>query len=242
MALDGGYNLTHQVTNQMGLAIVQGKYSEGQPFPTEAQLAKQFSISRSVMREAVKMLTAKGLISSRPRQGIRLSPANQWNLFDSDVLAWTLESRPSLSLLKEFTELRLAIEPEAVALAARIGDSEAIARIENSLKRMKAAESGEDDNLAADIEFHNNILFASNNRFFIQFSHFIETALRVAITFTNKMTQTSFANFEVHKMVYNSIAAGDTVAASAAMRSLLEEALGLINKALEVELIQRHSD
>ncbi len=234
-ALEGNYNLTHQVTNKLGLDIVQGKYNNGQPFPTEAQLAEQFDISRSVMREAVKMLTAKGLISSRPRQGIRLSPASQWNMFDSDVLAWTLKARPSMSLLKEFTELRYAIEPEAVALAARIGDQEAIARIGAALERMRAAESGDDDNLEADIEFHNQILYASQNRFFIQLSHFIETALRVAITFTNKMADTRFASWEDHKKVYDPIANGDTAAASAAMRRLLEEALDLINSALEVE-------
>lgn len=231
-APEGNYNLTHLVTNKLGLAIVQGKYNDGQTFPTEAQLAEQFNISRSVMREAVKMLTAKGLISSRPRQGIRLSPANQWNLFDSDVLSWTLNSRPSLSLLKEFTELRYAIEPEAVALAARIGDQQAIAKIGDALLRMKAAESGDDDNLSADIEFHNNILLASKNRFFIQLSHFIETALRVAITFTNKMARTQFASYEDHKKVFDPISARDTAAASAAMRRLLEEAMDLINKAL----------
>lgn len=234
-APEGNYNLTHLVTNKLGLAIVQGKYNDGQAFPTEAQLAEQYDISRSVMREAVKMLTAKGLISSRPRQGIRLSPASQWNLFDSDVLAWTLNSRPSLSLLKEFTELRYAIEPEAVSLAARIGDQQAIAKIGDALLRMQAAESGDDDNLAADIEFHHNILIASKNRFFIQLSHFIETALRVAITFTNKMARTRFASYEDHKRVYDPIKAGDVDAASAAMRSLLEEALELIDRALEDE-------
>lgn len=232
-SFEGSYNLTHQVTNKLGLAIVQGKYNGDHSFPTEAQLADQFEISRSVMREAVKMLTAKGLISSRPRQGIRLSPSSQWNLFDSDVLSWTLNSRPTLSLLKEFTELRYAIEPEAVGLAARNANNEDIKKIGDALERMRAAENGDDDNLEADIEFHSNILYASQNRFFIQMSRFIETALRVTITFTNKMAQTDFASYQVHKKVFDPLQAGDAEAAMAAMRVLLVEAIDLINRALQ---------
>jgi transcriptional regulator, GntR family len=158
--------LTHQVTHELGAAIVQGKYKIGGGFPTEAQLSEQFSISRSVMREAVKMLTAKGLISSRPRQGIRLQPSRDWNMFDADVLSWTLSSRPSIALLKEFTQLRYAIEPEAVALAAKNSSIEANEAIAAALERMRQAEMGADDPLESDIAFHTSILLASENRFF----------------------------------------------------------------------------
>src|SRR6187402_2345818 len=116
--LDSGRNLTHQLTHQLGSAIIQGSYAIDKSFPTEAELSHQFNISRSVTREAVKMLTAKGLLASRPRQGIRVMPSAQWNMFDPDVLAWTLHARPSLDLLREFTQLRIAIEPEAARLAA----------------------------------------------------------------------------------------------------------------------------
>jgi len=231
-AFEGSYNLTHQVTNKLGLAIVQGKYDSEHSFPTEAQLADQFEISRSVMREAVKMLTAKGLISSRPRQGIRLSPSSHWNLFDSDVLSWTLNSRPTLSLLKEFTELRYAVEPEAVVLATRNADKDSMKKIGDALERMRAAECGDDDNLEADIEFHSSILYASKNRFFMQMSRFIETALRVTVTYTNKISQTDFASYEVHKRVFDPMKVGDIDAAVVAMRALLQEALNLINATL----------
>ena len=82
----GGRNLTHQVTRRLGIAIIQGTYNTDKSLPTEAQLVEEFDISRSVMREAVKMLTAKGLIVSRPRQGIRQLLTSEWNMFDSDVL------------------------------------------------------------------------------------------------------------------------------------------------------------
>jgi hypothetical protein len=102
--------------DSLGRAIVTGRY-EREAFPTEAELAKQHGVSRSVTREAVKMLTAKGLLSARPRQGTVVQPATNWNLFDTDVLRWLLERQFSIDLLRQFNQLRVAIEPEAAALA-----------------------------------------------------------------------------------------------------------------------------
>ncbi|WP_018016244.1 FadR/GntR family transcriptional regulator [Teredinibacter turnerae] len=230
--LNGGHNLTHQVTYNLGLDIVRGKYKFGGEFPTEAQLADQYDISRSVMREAVKMLTAKGLISSRPRQGIRLQATSEWNMFDSDVLMWTLNSRPSLELLKEFTQLRVAIEPEAAALAAQGASEEQKADILAALERMRQAELGNDDALESDIEFHTTILLASGNRFFIQLRDFIETALRVSITHTNRIKNVHFASFADHKRVCDPIISGNSDSARTAIKALLNEAIDLIDSSL----------
>ncbi len=230
--LEGGRNLTHQVTYQLGAAIVRGEYGVNDPLPTEAELCEQFDISRSVIREAVKMLTAKGLISSRPRQGIRVQPNNRWNMFDEDVLEWTLSSRPSLDLLREFTELRIGIEPEAAILAARKQNRERIADVEKALLRMEAAERGNDDPLEADIAFHTAILIASENRFFIQLRSFIQTALRVSIASTNQMKGVAVASEADHRTVYEAIARGDVEGAGKASVALLEEALSLIDAAL----------
>jgi len=229
---DGGRNLTHQVTYKLGAAIVRGQYGVNEPLPTEAELCEQFDISRSVIREAVKMLTAKGLISSRPRQGIRVQPNNRWNMFDADVLEWTLSSRPSLDLLKEFTELRMGIEPEAAVLAARKQNPALIADIEKALARMDAAEQGNDDALEADIAFHTAVLLASENRFFIQLRNFIQTALRVSIASTNQLKGVEVASESDHRAVYDAIAANDPEAANRAMVTLLDEALNLINASL----------
>src|SRR5690625_7004049 len=113
------------------------------------------------------MLTAKVLISSRPRQGIRVQPNSNWNMFDVAVLQWTLSGRLSLPLLRAFTELRIGIEPEAAILAARKKNTVNIARIHDALGRKEAAERGQDDALVADIAFHTALLVASENRFFI---------------------------------------------------------------------------
>lgn len=231
---DGGRNLTHQVTYNLGAAIVRGDYGINQGFPTEAELCTQFEISRSVIREAVKMLTAKGLISSRPRQGIRVLPTSNWNMFDTDVLEWTLTCRPSLELLREFTELRIAIEPEAAILAARKQNHAEIARIGSALERLGAAAEGRDDPLDADIAFHTAILLASENRFFIQLRSFIQTALRVSIACTNQLKGVEAASETDHRAIYEAIVAGDSEAAQEASLVILNEALSLIDASLQV--------
>ncbi len=118
-----GGNLTRTTLDLLGRAIVTGEY-ESRAFPTEAEIAKAHGISRSVTREAVKMLTAKGLVSARPRQGTIVRPAAAWNLFDPDVLHWLLDRQFSVELLRQFNQLRVAIEPEAAALAAVMGDAD----------------------------------------------------------------------------------------------------------------------
>jgi DNA-binding FadR family transcriptional regulator len=230
--IDHSRNLTQQLTYELGRAIVQGKYRVDSTFPTEADLSAQFNISRSVTREAVKMLTAKGLICSRPRKGIRVQPAHLWNMFDSDVLNWTLAAKPSLQLLKEFTQLRVAIEPEAVALACRVATDAQIEAIGSALARMEMAEQGDDDPLDADIQFHTRILEASNNRFFIQFCDFIQTALRISIACTNQLKSVKAASAYDHRSVYEAISRRDRNGARDAMRLLLEEAMELITESM----------
>src|SRR5882672_8687603 len=95
MRTDLGRNLTYGLLDSLGRSIVIGHYDK-RTFPTEAELAKQHSVSRSVTREAVKMLCAKGLLSARPRQGTIIEPTTSWNLFDADVLRWTLERKFSI--------------------------------------------------------------------------------------------------------------------------------------------------
>lgn len=85
-----GRNLTHGMLDALGRAIVTGRY-DGENFPTEVELSKQHGVSRSVTREAVKMLTAKGLLCSRPRHGTIILPSTSWSLFDTDVLDWILD-------------------------------------------------------------------------------------------------------------------------------------------------------
>jgi DNA-binding FadR family transcriptional regulator len=224
-----GRNLTYGLLDELGRAIVTGAFTDT-PFPTEADLAKHYSVSRSVTREAVKMLTAKGLLSARPRQGTVVRPESAWNLFDPDVLRWLLERKFSLVLLRQFSELRVTIEPGAAALAARAGTPEGLALIEAGYRRMVAAEEGRDDALDADIAFHVSILQASGNPFYAQFRDVVVTALRTSILFTNRFKGRT-ASLPAHRAVKDAIEARDPEAAQAAMDYIIRDVLVLIDAA-----------
>ncbi len=223
-----GGNLTSAVTQDLGRSIVTGKFDDGVPFPYEADLCKQYGVSRPVLREAVKMLTAKGLLKARPRQGTSVQPEDQWNLFDPDVLRWMLERKFTIELMVEFTEVRLAIEPQAAALAARTATDVQRTRIADAIERMKAADAGDDDALAADIAFHVAVLEASNNRFFRQFTDVAEATLRFSIRRTNAYKGVPRASAEEHKVVADAIIAGDALRASKEMHVMIESALNLL--------------
>ncbi|MDO8802307.1 FadR/GntR family transcriptional regulator [Phenylobacterium sp.] len=225
-----GRSFTHDIVQRLGQEIVCGVYGAQNPFPIEAELCKRLGVSRSVLREAVKMLTTKGLLNARPRQGTWVEPETNWNLLDPDVLRWFLERKFSPTLLLEFTQVRLAIEPMAASMAARLATDEAKAAIIAALDRMKAAERGEDDPLESDIAFHVAILRASGNRFLTQMRDLIDVALRTSIRLTNRRKGVRLASIADHQKVSDAILAGDTEGASRAMRELMLEALVLIEQ------------
>lgn len=221
-----GRNLTYGMLERIGRAIVTGAYDEN-AFPTEAALAIEFGVSRSVVREAVKMLGAKGLLTARPRKGTTIQPAGYWNLFDPDVLRWLLERKFSLELLRHFTELRSAIEPAAAALAARTHDVAGLATIRAGFARMIAADAGDDDALDADIAFHVAILEACGNPFYRQFRDVVETALRTSIRFTNRFIGRT-ADLDQHRAVLEAIQRCDAEGAGTAMAALISDVQRLI--------------
>lgn len=223
-----GRNLTYGLLDSLGRKIVAGSYDR-KPFPTEALLAEEYAVSRSVTREAVKMLTAKGLLSARPRQGTIVLPRASWNLFDSNVLNWLLDRKFSIELLLQFTDLRVAIEPVAAQLAATHADAAAIESIARGFNRMRDAARGDDDPLASDIDFHVAVLQASCNPFFAQFKDVVSTALHTSIRFTNKIAGHT-ADLPAHKAVLDAIAARDAPRAGRAVDDLLALTRRLIVK------------
>lgn len=209
--------------------IICGEYANDS-LPTEAELCESFGVSRSAVREAVKMLSAKGLIASKPKQGIRIQPEDQWNIFDPDLLQWMLHSKPSLQVLKEFLQVRTTIEPGAAALAASDADEQSINNIEQALERMRKAEVGTKEELEADIAFHVSILYASKNRFYIRLRDFIQTALRVSISHTAKMKADQESIIAEHDLVYQAIKNKNPVEARRCMTNLVADALNFIER------------
>lgn len=186
-------------------------------------LCRQYGVSRTVLREAVKMLTAKGLLRARPRQGTWVQPEVNWNFFDPDVLHWLLERKPWHELLLEFTQARLVIEPGAASLAARMASVAEKDAVQRAIDRMIAAERGDDDPLESDIAFHVAVLEATRNRFFIQLCEFIRTALRVSIRISNQRKGVSLASDTDHQRIADAILAGDAQMAATAMCALIQE-------------------
>lgn len=233
--LDRNFNLSQRMTQELGRQIVCGVFDKNESLPTEADLCETFGVSRSAVREAVKMLSAKGLISSKPRQGIRILPEEQWNIFDTDLLRWSLEGNPSMKVLKEFLQVRIALEPEAASLAARFATQENIAAIEAALGQMKAAGDNLEAELEADIAFHVSVLYATRNRFYVRLRDFIQTALHVSIRYTSPIKANHEAVVEDHAKVLSAIKNRNPERAKHAMLLLIDEALNFV----EEELVAR---
>ena len=221
-------SLSFRVTSDLGRAIVRGDYGPDRPFPTEAELCLAFGVSRTAVREAVKMLAAKGLVSSKPRQGIRVLPEESWNIFDPDLLHWSLDSTLTRPLLKEFFQMRLAIEPEASALAARVRHGERMRSIGAALDRMTVAPPNSEASRHADIDFHVCILYATENRFYIRMRDFVRTALDVSIRFTSPASRAYSDALAAHTAVFSAMTAGDAASASVRMRQLIDDAYSLL--------------
>lgn len=224
-----GQSLTFQIVQDLGVAIVTGKYSNTLPFPIEAELCKQYGASRSIVREGVKMLTAKGLLGARAGQGTRVQLEENWNLLDPDVLRWLLDRKFAPELLIEFNQVRLAVEPKAAAFAAANGTFANKVAIREAIQQMiLATDDTSDASLAADIAFHVAVLRASGNRFFAQMRELIESTLRFSIRATNHYKGVPSASVADHKKVCDAIMVSDPKGAETAMQELIQEALDLI--------------
>lgn len=210
-----GRNLTLGLVDALGRDIVTGRYDQ-KAFPTGRALTQCYGISLSVAREAVKMLTAKGLLSARPRQGTMVERVANWNLFDTDVMRWLVDLPITAELLEQFDQLRVAIEPEAAALAARRADPEDARRIAHCLARLEAG----DEVLAARTAFHVAVLQASANPFYLQFRELASTGLLISARLAGRLGRPAACFFD-YARAGAAILARDPDAAAAAMRSLI---------------------
>ena len=140
-------------------------------------MCARFSVSRTALREAYSILSAKALILARPKIGTRVRPKSEWNLLDPEVLAWHLAATPSEHLVDELFALRQMVEPPAAALAAAAPSRETVQTIADAYERMERFKNGEGDLIGADLDFHMAILEASGNRFLAALGGLIQTAL-----------------------------------------------------------------
>jgi DNA-binding FadR family transcriptional regulator len=217
-------NLHSFVLWQLGVAIVGGDYPEGTILPTDAELLQRFSVSRTVLREALKTLAAKGMIEARARIGTRVLPRGRWNLFDADVLAWHFETGPDVAFLQSLAEIRIGVEVESAALAAlRRSDAEAEAMIACADRLADARTAAEF--ARTDLEFHRAVAEASGNPFMASISALVEVALTATFTISSAVEddEAMAATVRAHRRIADAIKAGDPDEARLAMQAVIRE-------------------
>lgn len=215
-------NLNAQLVDVIGQRIVQGHYKEGQQLPVEADLCAEFGVSRPIMREATKILSAKGLLASRPRVGTLVRNRVHWNLLDSDVLNWVTQALPPEEYLDMMFEARMAIEPWAAELAAHKASDADIEMIRQAYEDMATATSLQ-ESLEPDIRFHQAIMDATHNDVIRYMGHTLHNALAISIQLTSWHKDVHVASLPRHKAIYLAIAARDASAAGEATQVLLKE-------------------
>jgi GntR family galactonate operon transcriptional repressor len=152
-----------QVAQKLAVAIITGRVRAGEVLPNEDDLRSEISVSRTAYREAVKILTAKGLVEARPKSGTRAAPRERWNLLDPDVLSWHFEADPNEKFIRDLFELRRFVEPSAARLAAQRRTSADIARIEAAYRGMADGAPYAESTIRADLAFHEAIFSACQN-------------------------------------------------------------------------------
>lgn len=226
-------NLFGQVVHNLGRQILAGSIRPGDPLPQETALCDQMGVSRTVIREAIKSLAAKGLVESRAKRGTIVLPARSWNYLDPDVLQWQTDSDVNGQQLSFLTEFRQALEPVAAALAAERASDAQLQAISSACSDMEIATESVETFLAADLRFHTAILHATGNPFFAPVANVISASLESSLRVTNRQPADNRDSVPVHQDVMNAICARDSSAAEQAMRALLRDAAQRIENAAD---------
>lgn len=214
-----------RIAHEIGRRIAGGVIPEGALLPRETELQEEFSASRQAVREALKVLSAKGMIHARKRAGTFVQGRETWNLLDPDVLAWHPAHGLPERVLSDLVEMRRLIEPAAARFAALRGDTEAVARIGTMLTRMRAAIEDPEHFYEADIGFHLAIFAASGNSLIDRMSTILRPLLEASFRLQRETNRSFSEGFDVHAAVYEAIAARDGDRAMKAMESLLDRAI-----------------
>jgi DNA-binding FadR family transcriptional regulator len=198
---------------------MSGRIRPGEGLPNTQDLSAELGVSRSALREAIKVLGAKGMLEVRPRTGTRVLPRSSWNLMDPELLGWcgpTLDA----DLVRSLLECRHLIEPGAAALAAQRATNPQLAAIEAALERMAQAPSL-DERVEADLDFHVAVLRASGNLFLAQWGLTVSSVLLVAFRLSTGASDSYDVAFSAHRDVVEAIRLRDAAGADRGMRAVL---------------------
>lgn len=214
-----------QMARTLGTEILRGVYPPGNNLPPEPELLARFDVSRTVLREVSKTLSAKGLVVAKTRVGTRVLDPVHWNYFDADLLSWKVGLGLDHAFRQSLTEIRRAVEPPAAALAAQRRSDEDVARLRKCLAIMAQPNHGPQSFAEADLDFHLGIGAASGNPLMRSIAAVIETALIATFQLSSPADNVELqrTTVEGHTAIVDAIEARDAEAASAAMLAVIDE-------------------
>ena len=211
-----------RIVRDLGMRIVAGEFAPGERLPAEATLLAEFEVSRPVLREATRVLVAKGLVLSRQRAGAKVRPRSEWHLLDPDVLYWLIQTQPPAVFVETLMTVRRVFEPAAAALAARVASDEDLRGISAAYAGMESARTAEDI-LEPDLAFHRRIAEATNNPLLAYIGNMLSLALRESIKLSSLLPNTNALSLPRHKAILIALLARDPFAAQQATLVQLKE-------------------
>jgi DNA-binding FadR family transcriptional regulator len=218
--------------NVIGRRIVMGSYACGEVLPPELSFCEELRISRTPLREAMKRLHAKGLITVGPKRGTRVRPTDRWNQLDPDVLMWRFESSIDLDLIDQLQEMRRAFEPDACRLAALHGSAEQRNAISEAYERLAAVRQNPAVVVEADTAFHRAILTATRNTFMISIGAAVGAALQFQFRLGVGRKTFSIRELDLHREIRDAILDGNGERAWEAMQDLIALSHKTLGRAL----------
>ena len=228
-----------RIAEYLGVQIMNGEYTPGAVFPTETALGTSFGVSRTAIREAIKVLASKGLVEVRRKTGTRVRPAQDWNSLDPDVISWKFSDESGIrGAIRDLTELRRIIEPACAHLAAQRASKDQISEIERALGDMEEATGKTDATVEADLRFHLAILDATHNSFMRPFGALIQAGLRASFRLTNADREAYSRSLAKHRTVYEAIQNGSAQQAEEAMHDVLRGSQRDIERSLESKTLK----
>ena len=218
---------TARVVEALGLEIVSNRREPGSLLPGDGELMERFGVSRTVLREALKTLSAKGLVRAKARIGTRVRERADWNFFDPDVLIWHARTGFAPDFLIHLGEMRMALEPEAAALAAGRRTLQQLGVIRGWMDRLAAPDIVPQEFVQADLGLHLAIAEAAANPFFRSISTLIEVALVDMLTVASPAYDLERLTISVaeHRAIVDAIATQDAEAARIAMQAVVQKGI-----------------
>jgi DNA-binding FadR family transcriptional regulator len=224
--------LHNSITRELALRIIRAeRNAERVSFPNESELSAQLGVSRTVVRESMKVLVDKGLVEMRPRSGTSARPRSEWNLLDPDILSWQAELIPDVRFLLDLCEVRLAIEPTASGFAAVRATPEELEEIERCLKQREALSRDAvlGDIVDLDLQFHNAVIAASHNPLLANLNAIIREPFKTTLLYTLRSPANIALGVKAQRDLVRALRRKDPVAATKAA----EKAVGVAMVAVE---------